>query len=398
MRAVMKYCMRDDKTWDEFSQRYLVSGINCSGVDSIVEFEATKAAFQKMDGTNFYQYVQSFSPKENITPSQAHEIALEFAARAWPGTEVLVATHCDTDHVHSHFVLNSVSFETGLKLRQSPNTLKELRMVSDQVCMAHGLGVLKPYEGGGSKLSAREWRAAQKGESWKFQLMYHIGESMKKSRSKEDFVTLMERKGYKMIWTDTRAQITFICPNGKSAGETVCTTQNTRKEILNMNSKFENDTPNSTYLDKLIQANGQAVETREQVPYQPIVYAIPEEWRLAEKELLEQAVKFQPELYRQIRQLAIRQQVEIMREQQLAQLREISDQTMREVNRTLQQDGSVREQNFSRVSTMLSDSREEWQEMMDRFEIMLWKLLICTAVASVALSVLVCMVLRHWLG
>ena len=47
---------------------------------------------------------------------------------------------------------------------------------------------------------------------------------------------------------------------------------------------------------------------------------------------------------------------------------------------------------------MLSDSREEWQEMMDRFEIMLWKLLICTAVASVALSILVCMVLRHWLG
>ena len=81
-----------------------------------------------------------------------------------------------------------------------------------------------------------------------------------------------------------------------------------------MNSKFENDTPNNTFLDRLIQANGQAMETREQVPYQPVVYAIPEEWRLAEKELLEQAVKFQPELYRQIRQLATRQQVEFMQE------------------------------------------------------------------------------------
>ena len=87
-----------------------------------------------------------------------------------------------------------------------------------------------------------------------------------------------------------------------------------------------------------------------------------------------------------------------MQEYQLEQLREISNQTMREVNRTLQQDGSVREQSFSRTSTMLSDSREEWQEMMDRFEIMLWRLLIFTAVASVALSILVCMVLRHWLG
>ena len=113
---------------------------------------------------------------------------------------------------------------------------------------------------------------------------------------------------------------------------------------------------------------------------------------------MEQAVKFQPELYRQIRQLATRQQVEFMQEQQLAQLREISDQTLREVNRTLQQDGSVREQIFSRTSTMLSDSREEWQEMMERFETKLRKLLIFTAVTSVALSVLVCMVLRHWLG
>ena len=171
-----------------------------------------------------------------------------------------------------------------------------------------------------------------------------------------------------------------------------------------MNSKFENDTPNSTYLDRLIQANGQAVETREQVPYQPIVYAIPEEWRLAEKELLEQAIasgedqeanKIRKEIW-EARYKG--QQVEQMQEYQLEQLREISNQTLREVNRTLQQDGSVREQNFSRTSTMLSDSREEWQEMMERFETKLTKILIFTAVTSVALSVLVCMVLRHWLG
>ncbi len=60
--------MRKDKTWDEQSQRYLISGINCDGLNSILEFEATKAVHGKMDGITFYQYVQSFSPKENITP------------------------------------------------------------------------------------------------------------------------------------------------------------------------------------------------------------------------------------------------------------------------------------------------------------------------------------------
>lgn len=215
MRAVMNYCMRRDKTWDEQSQQYLISGINCDGRNSILEFEATKAAHGKMDGITFYQYVQSFSPRENITPKQAHEIALEFAARACPGSEVLVTTHCDADHVHSHFVINAVNFETGRKLRQDPNTLKQLRAISDELCQAHGFSVLPQYKGGGKKMSAREYRAARKGESWKFWLMYNIGDAMKKSLSKDDFILLMKRKGYEVKWTEERKDITFTCPNGK---------------------------------------------------------------------------------------------------------------------------------------------------------------------------------------
>ena len=210
----MWYCMREDKTWDEQSGQRLISGINCDGMNSILEFEATKAAHGKMDGINFYQYVQSFKPTENITPKQAHEIAMEFAARAWPGAEVLVTTHCDANHVHSHFIINSVNFQTGLKLRQDPNTLKFLRMVSDDICMAHGFSVLPKYEGGGKKMSAREYRAAQKGQSWKFRLMYDVTDAMKKSQSKEDFIILMKRKGYEVKWTDERKDITFTCPNG----------------------------------------------------------------------------------------------------------------------------------------------------------------------------------------
>ena len=214
MRGVMRYCMREDKTWDEQTGQRLISGINCDGMNSILEFEATKAAHGKMDGINFYQYVQSFKPTEIITPKQAHEIALEFAARAWPGAEVLVTTHCDADHVHSHFIINSVNFETGLKLRQDPNTLKFLRLVSDDICMAHGFSVLPKYQGGGKKMSAREWRAAQKGQSWKFRLMYDISDAMKKSYSREDFIILMKRKGYEVKWTAERKDITFTCPNG----------------------------------------------------------------------------------------------------------------------------------------------------------------------------------------
>ena len=214
MRAVMAYCQREDKVWDEQSGHSLVSGIHCDGFNAMTEFEATKAAYHKMDGMNFYQYVQSFSPRETITPLQAHEIAKEFAEKAWLGHEVLVTTHCDAAHVHSHFVINSVSYENGKKLRQDPSTLKKLRQLSDEICQAHGLSVLKPYQSGGQNLSTREYRTAKKGESWKFRLMYHIGKAMEQSLSREDFINLMKRKGYKVNWTNERKHITFICPNG----------------------------------------------------------------------------------------------------------------------------------------------------------------------------------------
>ena len=215
MQRVMEYCMQEKKTWDEETGIRWVSGMNCDGLNSITEFEATKAAWNKEDGIRFYQYVQSFSPEDHITHKQAHEIALKFAAQAWPGYEVLVATHCDTTHIHSHFVINSVSFENGLKLRQHPDTLLHLRKLNDEICTAHGFSTLKPYEKGGTKISAREYRAAVSGASWKFQLMYHIGEAMKRSPTKADFIREMKQRNYDVSWTDDRKYITYTCPNGK---------------------------------------------------------------------------------------------------------------------------------------------------------------------------------------
>lgn len=232
MQRVMEYCMQEKKTRDEEAGIRWVSGVNCDGLNAITEFEATKAAWSKEDGIRFYQYVQSFSPEEHITHKQAHEIALEFAAKAWPGHEVLVATHCDTDHTHSHFVINSVSFESGLKLRQHPDTLLHLRKLNDEICAAHGFSTLKPYEKGGTKISAREYRAAVSGESWKFQLMYHIGEAMKRSPDKKTFIQEIKKRGYGVTWTEERKYITYTCPNGKKCRGIKLHEEKYKKEMM----------------------------------------------------------------------------------------------------------------------------------------------------------------------
>lgn len=213
MKGGIDYCFQDKKVYDEISNQRLVSGINCDGENAFKEFMATKKSYGKTDGMNFYQYVQSFSPEENITPQQAHEIAIEFAEKAWTGYEVLVATHCDAQHIHSHFVINSVSFENGKKLRQNPNTLKSLRALSDEICRQHNLSTLEPYSKDGMKISTREYRTAVKGQSWKFKLMNDIDKAMNISGGKEDFINAMSIMGYSVTWTDDRKYITYQCPN-----------------------------------------------------------------------------------------------------------------------------------------------------------------------------------------
>ena len=159
-----------------------------------------------------------------------------------------------------------------------------------------------------------------------------------------------------------------------------------------MSSNYESNNMTATSLEALIQANGQAMEVREQVPYRPVVYAIPEEWLNAELELLKNASEFQPELYRLIRQRATRQELQQMQEQQLRTIRtELREQTS-SIRSTLQQDGSVREQNFSRTSDLLSANRQDMRELTKRLENNIKKLMIGTAVSSTVLSLLVCAV------
>lgn len=82
MKAVIDYCLQQKKVADEDSDRRLVSGVNCNGENSFTEFMATKNAHKKKGGITFYHYVQSFSPRENVSAEQVHKIGLAFAEKA----------------------------------------------------------------------------------------------------------------------------------------------------------------------------------------------------------------------------------------------------------------------------------------------------------------------------
>ena len=219
MAFVLRYTMQDEKTVADDGNKY-VTGINCTPQSAYTEFNNTKRLYGKTDGRLFYHFVQSFSVDENISPQTAHEIAVRFAEETekFSSFEIVVSTHCDRDHIHSHFVINSVNAESGKKFHISESEVGMLMQKSDALCREYGLSVLKPKPPTerAKPMNDREYRSAEKGESWKIRLEAVISNAMKTAASKELFIMLMEAEGYGVKWTDTRKNITYTTPEGKA--------------------------------------------------------------------------------------------------------------------------------------------------------------------------------------
>ena len=211
MRGVMLYVMQEKKTAWEGAP--LVSGINCQPQSVYDDFLNTKLLYHKDGGTMFYHMVQSFPKGAAVDPRQAHEAARRLA-EYFDGCEVLVCTHVDREHIHSHCIINSVNFDTGKKLHMAKEQLQELMRRNDMICQEMGLPVFEPTAQQARGMSGAEYHMALKGQSWKLRLMNAIDECMKYAADKDAFVSLMASEGYAVRWESGRKYITYTTPDG----------------------------------------------------------------------------------------------------------------------------------------------------------------------------------------
>ena len=211
MRGVMLYVMQEKKTAWEGGP--LVSGINCQPQSVYDDFLNTKLLYHKDGGVMFYHMVQSFPKGAAVDPRQAHE-AVRRLAEYFDGCEVLVCTHVDREHIHSHCVINSVNFETGKKLHMAKEQLQELMRRNDMICQEMGLPVFDAPTQQSRGMGGAEYHTALKGQSWKLRLMNTIDECMKYAADKDAFVSLMASEGYAVRWESGRKYITYTTPDG----------------------------------------------------------------------------------------------------------------------------------------------------------------------------------------
>lgn len=219
--AAIDYIRREDKIYKTHYQ-------NCENATSSQiadEFKCFRQLYKQDKGIHCHHYYQSFPKKEKITPEQAHEFAKEFAKKAWPDFQVIISTHIDREHLHSHFIVNNVNLSTGKKFSDNKKSLAQLQRLNDDLAKKYGYSVLvggsyetEKYKG----LNNATKETAKKRKSWKVELATALKSAIENSKiaTQESLTEFLNERNFSINYSGKNITVRKI-------GEEKCIRLNT---------------------------------------------------------------------------------------------------------------------------------------------------------------------------
>jgi hypothetical protein len=192
--GMIEYAVNLEKT----EQRLYEVALNCASPETAYrEMTATKRRWGKTGGVLGYHLIQSFAAGET-TPDEAHEIGIELARRLFGDRfEAVIGTHLNTDNLHNHIVINSVSFKDGGKYQSTKANLYRIREVSDTLCKEHSLSVILNPQGRGEAYS--EYQAYEQGKrTWRDTIREDVDEAISCCRAPSQFAPILRKLGYEV--------------------------------------------------------------------------------------------------------------------------------------------------------------------------------------------------------
>ena len=193
LHNVIEYAKASYKT----EEQLYVTAINCDK-DSIHEdMMRTKRRYSKTNGILGFHAFQSFA-KGEVTPEIAHEVGVKLANELWGDRfEVVVTTHINTNHIHNHFCLNSVSYKDGKKYYNNRHTYAVMRETSDRLCEEYKLSVIQEKPCGKHNIDYTKYYKEQVNKSnhhtiAKEDIDYAIGQAY----SYKDFLSILNKMDY----------------------------------------------------------------------------------------------------------------------------------------------------------------------------------------------------------
>lgn len=191
----ISYITDDEKT----QSGALVGSHNCNVDTALQEMLATKRKYGKMDKRQGYHFIISFK-KQEVRPETAMEITQKFVEKYFGDDfQCLYATHDNTEHVHSHILFNSVSWRTGKKYRyEKGDWAREIQPIVNELCKEYGLSI-QDIEIGTEEKTLKKWDKTKQGIfKWNRQICLDVEDSISFANSYENFLRLMELKGYEL--------------------------------------------------------------------------------------------------------------------------------------------------------------------------------------------------------
>lgn len=210
LKDVLSYAKDEEKTEQEF----YVEGINCNPSTARDQFISIKQAYGKEDGIQAYHGYLSFK-EQDISPSLAQKIGMEFAQEVWGDRfQVVVTTHLNTKHLHCHYVVNSISFKDGKRLWGNEKAWFKFRLVADKICEKYGL-YYNPSPNR-SKQSSYYYNLEKAGMPTRYDLARKaIDEAIRHSTNLKAFDYALTQMGYEHSLSESRKYWTII-PKGYS--------------------------------------------------------------------------------------------------------------------------------------------------------------------------------------
>ena len=208
--GAVNYICNDDKT----DSSLLVSYFGTTPESAANDFKFTLSHTDSSDPNKAFHLIQSFAPGE-VSATEAHKIGEELADRLLKGKySYIVTTHTDKGHIHNHLLFCAADNIDYKKYHDCKRTYWDIRHLSDELCEEHNLSVIRENQHKAKKY--KEWLADKKGTSWKSQLKSDINETIKLAHSYEEFLSLMQAKGYQIkdseISPEAHKYIGFMAP------------------------------------------------------------------------------------------------------------------------------------------------------------------------------------------
>ena len=211
--------------------------------DYAKQFKDTCDMYGKGSGQNerkYYHFKLSCNPADNPTPQQSHKLAEKVAQRLFAAHECVIATHNDTQTIHTHIIVNAVSFETGRKLHLNRTSNGEksyarCKDIADEMGAEMGFTPLDWRARTGERfdqldadiadapksLSSAERNMAKRGnlgtDSWKEALRQAIDEAKAHCTDRAEFQQYLYNNFGVTMPRNTKKTISFVHP---AVGET----------------------------------------------------------------------------------------------------------------------------------------------------------------------------------